>query len=222
MASSTTLIRVPNNTDHASGRHPLPVAGRDALPVLQRSDTRIHRGAGLTINQVAIYFGEGIESVADWSFRLFGGPKHPASGIEKFFGEYNAREAALDKMYTNWDRPTGQHKILRDHCHKLLKFARSEWVGRPVVEFLHLHTSLEALKPSTRSSLHSRFWSQLFLGIPGSGVLYLNTKTSKQSPSPILHSKIYGSGHIRCAARNGTFIGTSPYSAYPPPRFRSW
>jgi hypothetical protein len=78
------------------------------------------------LNQVAIYVGNFIETVANAGFRFRGGPAHTASSIEKFFGDYDEREAALDKLYADWGSGLGQPKVLQDHCHKLLKFARSE------------------------------------------------------------------------------------------------
>ncbi|KAJ7467202.1 hypothetical protein FB451DRAFT_1561079 [Mycena latifolia] len=121
MASeSTALICVetqpePNDTI-------LPLPRRNTLTVM-------YSGPGLSMLQLANYGGRAFQSIANYCFK---GPENPKSWIVNYFGDDGERQTALDNLHHhNRKHPSSpviqkQHKALREHCHKLLKYARPQ------------------------------------------------------------------------------------------------
>jgi len=73
--------------------------------------------------QITSYGGRLVEAGGN---KFFSGPEDPKTRIEKFFGNGEARQQAVDELYASRDGLLSQHKELRDHCHTLLKFASAK------------------------------------------------------------------------------------------------
>ncbi|KAJ7120578.1 hypothetical protein C8R43DRAFT_1034182 [Mycena crocata] len=144
--SSTALIPVAHNPVLPADRAPA-----DLVP-LQGSEALLHRGPGLSMLQLAEYGGKGLESLAN---RFFRGPNGPKSRIERFFGEGDAMQRALDELYADCDSFL-THKTLRRHCHDLLRFAhpRTQTVDTQLVTFKIL-TAIITRYPGIRRVLYN-------------------------------------------------------------------
>lgn len=123
MAASNVLIRVDVRGTHVSESQ--SDDSEIIAPLTRRQDTGlsgilIRRGPGLTMYQLVCRGGEFIEWIANITFP---GPKIPKSQIDKFFSCGDARQTALDNLYTDREQLGKKNKKLRGHCRKLLKYA---------------------------------------------------------------------------------------------------
>lgn len=133
MASIDALAHVGGSSNHPTNSESQADNSDIVARTPRRRDTAlsgimVRRGPGLTMLQLARFGGEVVERIADFSIFKFRGPNHLMLQIGNYFGHDDMRQVALDELHAKRDRLPKRH-ALREHCHKLLKYALPQCVS---------------------------------------------------------------------------------------------